>query len=145
MLMKGAIGFCRKKGTIAGAMRAFTNRSWDAVFVILQMSPEIMVIEASRGWIERCPITRYESLKYTVTFFFPDGVAIASIDEAIKVAQNFPNGDATKDVMADLIIYYLRTIDPQGPWVGVRTTDEVLDAIHSILKSHPWFHAVTSS
>ncbi len=145
MLMKGALGFCRKKGTIAGAMRAFTNRSWDNVFVIVQMSPEIMVVEASKGWIERCPITRYESLKYTTTFFFPDGMALTSVDDAIKAVQLFPNGPATPDALADLTLYYLRAIEPHGPWISIKTKTENLNAVFEILKAHPSFHTITSS
>ena len=145
MLMKGAIGFSRKKGTIAGALRAFSGNHWDHTFVITAMKPEIAVIEASKGWMERGLITRYESLRYTTAFFFPDGVALLDIERSLKVLGQFLAGSAPREAMVDLLLTYLRLLEPNSHWNFRESRRTSPEEIFALLTDNPSFHKIVST
>lgn len=143
--MKGGVGFSKKKGTIAGALRAFSGRNWDHTFVIVSMKPDIVVMEASRDFVARGLITRYDSTHYTTTFFFPDGHVLMDIERAVRGVAAYPEGDATKDGMADLLLTYMQALEPNDHWDFRRPANTSVDDIFNLMLSHEAFHKIVST
>lgn len=123
-----------------------SSTTWDSVFVITSIEPDIIVADASNSGIRRIHITKYESSSYEVTFFFPDGFQQKDIDLGIQTI-NLPVmavcfGD---DAMQDFVIAYLRMLDLGGHWDLMMSGISTLEKIFDRLSKHPSFKAVAST
>jgi hypothetical protein len=147
LFQKGAIGFSRKKRNWVSRIIAwFTRSQWSHTFIIYQDSPEILVVEAGMRQVQLVPISKYESSKYDVAYFAPDLVHMFKIEAGISkvkgkieapygmlqfvgfvpviilrrlLGMKIPNPLRGGIVCSELVLQYLREIDPQGKWGGM--------------------------
>lgn len=146
MLMKGAIGFSRKKGWLAKLVRWLSKSPWDCAFIITSVAPDIMVAESSSRGVYRTKITKYESSLYTTTFFFPEKISDDAIERGVQsLAATILCMIHGRDAVRDFILFYLRAMDPGDPWDAMSTGPTSVEDIFNELSVHPSFKAITSS
>lgn len=145
LFAKGTIGFSKRRGLWAKIIRWLTRSDWTYAFVIFQVAPEIMVVEASRSRVTLAPITKYESGKYVTTFFFPQGVESERIDIGVARVNLSEKSVVTVYAMANLILEYLRGMEPKSRWDFVRGHEILPEDLFEELALHPSFRQVNST
>lgn len=170
--MRGTVGFCTKRANfISKVIRWFTRSRWSHTYVIRQIDPDILVLEASTFQVQLVPITKYESKKFSNAFFRPEGFKDADISCGLMKAEdkiethygwlqllgNIPviivkrlfglkihNPSKGGVVCSELVLQYLRGLDPSGPWTSMDKDTVSPEDLYEILSTHPKFRKVES-
>jgi hypothetical protein len=145
LFAKGTIGFSRKRGLWAKIVRWLTRSEWSCAFVICQVSPDITAVEASRGKVSAVPITKYESSKYVTTFFFPQGILDERISIGVARAQLVERSVVTEASGSNLILEYLRGVEPRSRWDFMKGYQVTLESLFEELALHSSFRQVNST
>lgn len=170
--MKGTIGFCTKRANwVSRIIRWFTCSRWSHTYVIRQNTPDILVLEASKFQVQIVPITKYESRKYKNVFFLPDGYKPEDIDRGLeragaKIEQHYgwlqilgfipviiarrllgmkiKNVARGGVVCSELVLQYLKGLDPEGPWKILQKDTTSPEDLHQLLFNCARFKKVES-
>jgi hypothetical protein len=171
--MNGTIGFCRKKaGFIAKVLRWFTRSDWSHTYIICQVDPEVLVLEAGRLKVQSIPITKYESSKYANVYFTPGLFLQGRVDAGIAKAKErieatygwlqilrflpvitakrllgmkISNPSKGGTVRSELVLQYLRGLEPGGKWDGMDRNSVSPEDLYGELVKHVGFDRVESS
>lgn len=170
--MRGTIGFCTKRASfVSKVIRWFTRSRWSHTYVIRQVEPDILVLEASTFQVQLVPITKYESRKFSNVFFRPEGFKDADVSCGLMKAEdkiethygwlqlvgNIPviiikrlfglkihNPSKGGVVCSELVLQYLRGLEPSGPWNSMDKDTVSPEDLYEILSTHPKFRKVES-
>lgn len=170
--MRGTIGFCTKRASfVSKVIRWFTRSRWSHTYVIRQVEPDILVLEASTFQVQLVPVTKYESRKYANVFFRPEGFKDADVSCGLMKAEekiethygwlqlvgNIPviiakrlfglkirNLSRGGVVCSELVLQYLRGLDPSGPWGSLDKNTVSPEDLYEVLSSHMKFKKVES-
>lgn len=141
---RGAIGFSKKRRNWVSRIIAwFTRSRWSHTFIVFQDHPEVLVLEAGTYQVQLVPITKYASSSYDVAYFVPEHVPVEQVEIGIKKAgtkieasygwlqlagfipvvffkrilgMKISNPARGGIVCSELVLQYLRGIDPGGKW-----------------------------
>ena len=170
--MKGTIGFCTKRANfISKVIRWFTGSKWSHTYVIRQVAPDILVLEASKFQVQIVPINKYESRKYKNVFFLPEGYDPAAVDRGLekagaKIEQNYGwlqllgfipviiarrlLGMRIKNlarggvVCSELVLQFLKGMDPEGPWKSLQKDTTSPEDLYPLIEGCAKFKKVES-
>jgi hypothetical protein len=172
-MMKGTIGFCRKKaGLLSKVIRWFTRSDWSHTYIIYQDTPEILVAEAGTCQVQLVPITKYESSKYANVFFVPRHVDVSLIENGTKKVRGkiettygwlqilgfipmviarrllfmkIPNPARAGIICSELVLLYLRELEPGYLWDSLDRNAVSPEDLYKMLLIHPGFEKVEST
>ena len=144
---KGAIGFSlKRRNWVSKIVAWFTTSRWSHTFVIYQDQPEVLVVEAGTLQVQLVPIAKYQSSGYNVAYFSPVAFTPEQIDAGVAKAREsiettygwlqilgfvpvivsrrlfgrkISNPARGGIVCSELVLQYLRGIDPGGKWAGM--------------------------
>lgn len=170
--MQGTIGFCTKRRNfISRVIRWFTRSKWSHTYVIRQNEPDILVLEAGMFQVQIVPITKYQSRKYANVYFQPDGFSQADITCGLMKAgekiethygwlqllgfipvimakrlfgMKISNPSKGGVVCSELVLQYLRGLDPAGPWGTLDKNTVSSEDLYEVLSKHAKFKLVES-
>lgn len=171
-IVRGTIGFCtNRRSFISKVIRWFTRSRWSHTYVIRQTDPDILVLEAGKYQVQIVPITKYESSKYQNVFFVPEGfksedIALGLMAAGDKIEANYgwlqlvgnipviimkrlfgmkiSNPSKGGIVCSELVLQYLRGLDPTGPWRSLDRNTVSPEDLCEVLSSHAKFKKVES-
>jgi hypothetical protein len=171
--MKGTIGFCRERSSfISKAIRWFTRSQWSHTYIIYQVDPEVLVLEAGKFQVQLIPITKYESSKYVNVYFTPGLFLQGHVDAGIAKAKEkieatygwlqifgflpvivakrllgmkISNPSKGGIVCSELVLQYLRGLEPGGKWGSMDRNSVSPEDLYGELVKHVGFDRVESS
>jgi len=166
----GAVGFSsRRANFLSRAIRWFTQSRWSHVFVVYQQEPEQLIIEASTFQVQLVPIAKYDSKKYDVMIISADGFSPEDVRRGLDKAkgyiektygwlqlvgfipvlfwkrltgQSVPNPAKGGVVCSELVLQYLRGLEPGGRWDSMDRNSVSPEDLASELSKYEKFRVV---
>lgn len=166
-MLKGTVGFASKKGNfISKAIRWFTQSKWSHTFIMYQVEPEALVVEAGTFEVLIDLPKKYDTHHYVTAYFEPVGFSGEEIEKGIsKIRQKIEvhygwlqlvgfipvvifkrlfgkkisNPAKGGIICSELVLLYLRALEPGAKWDHMDKNTTSPEDLFVEISGHPKF------
>ena len=166
-MLRGTVGFTRKKGNfISKAIRWFTGSKWSHTFIMYQVEPEPLVVEAGIFEVLIDLPAKYDTHHYVTAYFEPAGFSSEEIERGIarvrsKIEVHYgwlqllgfipvvifrrlfglkiSNPSKGGIICSELVLLYLRALEPGSKWDSMDKNATSPEDLFVEISKHPKF------